>query len=221
MTSVSLTSTNHAEDQPIHLQLPHTSVYEQTEDHGHEEELAAAARTQHVKTNVGEYAGLLGRACPAGVYEYVDAEKGEAGSWEGKKLVINSQASRDSTPGQFTSNVPSPCRTAFIVNSVISKCLPKISLGPFRKVEVDPSIVRLSPEESSSSTNVLLIQPSHELFASRWIYTTLLQSNTKHSNPKHTSCLLYYNTERISRIKWMYHSSFGRRDPKQSFSPRE
>ena len=53
-------------------------------------------RREHVRVNVGEFAGLLGRACPAGVYEYVDDEasknesaKGEG--WEGKKLVINAQ----------------------------------------------------------------------------------------------------------------------------------
>ena len=73
LTSLSLTSTNHAEDQPIHLRI-------ERED-----------RVEHVKKNVGEYAGLLGHACPAGVYEYVDAESGEEGSYEGKKLVINSQ----------------------------------------------------------------------------------------------------------------------------------
>lgn len=73
MTSLSLTSTNHAEDQPIHLRI-------KPED-----------RVEHVKKNVGEYAGLLGHACPAAVYEYVDAEPGEEGSFEGKKLVINSQ----------------------------------------------------------------------------------------------------------------------------------
>lgn len=105
LTSVSLTSTNHAEDQPVHLQLPHTSPYgispaaaqiqsgleEPTTDGTAEAELANEARSEHVKINVGEYAGLLGRACPAGVYEYVDAEQGEPGSWDGKKLVINSQ----------------------------------------------------------------------------------------------------------------------------------
>jgi electron-transferring-flavoprotein dehydrogenase len=52
------------------------------------------ARSDHVRKNVGEYAGLLGRACPAGVYEYVDQEGAEVGNgegWKGKKLVINSQ----------------------------------------------------------------------------------------------------------------------------------
>lgn len=29
---------------------------------------------EHVKTNVETYAGLLGHACPAGVYEYVEDE---------------------------------------------------------------------------------------------------------------------------------------------------
>lgn len=49
-------------------------------------------RKKHVKTNLGEYAGLLGRACPAGVYEYVPEEGGESGEgWNGHKLVINSQ----------------------------------------------------------------------------------------------------------------------------------
>lgn len=37
-----------------------------------------------------EYAGLLGRACPAAVYEYADAEGNDADA-EGKKFVINSQ----------------------------------------------------------------------------------------------------------------------------------
>ncbi|KAG8829222.1 hypothetical protein FRC17_006970 [Serendipita sp. 399] len=99
LTSVSLTSTNHAEDQPVHLQLPFTSYYSTIDPEStstdtsetEKEELAAKARAHHVKVNVGEYAGLLGRACPAGVYEYVDAEGKEPGTWEGKKLVINSQ----------------------------------------------------------------------------------------------------------------------------------
>lgn len=34
----------------------------------------AQARREHIRVNVDEYAGLLGRACPAQVYEYVDAD---------------------------------------------------------------------------------------------------------------------------------------------------
>jgi electron-transferring-flavoprotein dehydrogenase len=37
-----------------------------------------------------EYAGLLGRVCPAAVYEYADAEGSEVDA-DGKKFVINSQ----------------------------------------------------------------------------------------------------------------------------------
>ncbi|KZW00395.1 oxidoreductase [Exidia glandulosa HHB12029] len=76
LTSLALTGTNHAEDQPVHLRLPP----------------GPEAHKAHVQKNVGEYGGLLGRACPAGVYEYVEEEgKPSEGSWEGKKLVINSQ----------------------------------------------------------------------------------------------------------------------------------
>lgn len=76
MTSVALTGTNHAEDQPVHLRV------------------TEGKRSQHVKENVGEYAGLLQNACPAGVYEYVDTSEAEGEAtegWDGKKLVINSQ----------------------------------------------------------------------------------------------------------------------------------
>jgi hypothetical protein len=72
LTSVSRTGTNHAENQPVHLVLANND-----------------AKT-HTDINVGEYAGLLGRACPAGVYEYNDAEGGEEDA-RGKKFVINSQ----------------------------------------------------------------------------------------------------------------------------------
>lgn len=76
LTSVALTGTNHNEDQPVHLRLRE----------GNE------VRKEHVKINVGEYAGLLGRACPAAVYEYVDGEGKEIEEgWGGKKLVISSQ----------------------------------------------------------------------------------------------------------------------------------
>lgn len=43
-----------------------------------------------MKVNVEKYAGLLGRVCPAAVYEYVEAEGAEADA-NGMKLVINSQ----------------------------------------------------------------------------------------------------------------------------------
>ncbi|KAH8112388.1 hypothetical protein DFH11DRAFT_1706493 [Phellopilus nigrolimitatus] len=79
LTSVALTGTNHAEDQPVHLRLPP----------------GAEARAAHVKENVGEFAGLLSRACPAAVYEYVEDEGAEGtearGGYGGKKFVINSQ----------------------------------------------------------------------------------------------------------------------------------
>ncbi|WWD22734.1 hypothetical protein CI109_107227 [Kwoniella shandongensis] len=74
LTSVSLTGTNHAENQPVHLRLP--------EEKG--------AKERHTAANVHDYAGLLGRVCPAAVYEYADAEGAEADA-EGKKFVINSQ----------------------------------------------------------------------------------------------------------------------------------
>ncbi|EKC97388.1 oxidoreductase [Trichosporon asahii var. asahii CBS 8904] len=74
LTSVSLTGTNHAENQPVHLRLPP----------------GKEARQHHVEENVSKYAGLLGRVCPAAVYEYQDAEGAEEDA-EGKKFVINSQ----------------------------------------------------------------------------------------------------------------------------------
>ncbi|PPQ90503.1 hypothetical protein CVT25_014186 [Psilocybe cyanescens] len=125
LTSVALTGTNHAEDQPVHLRVVPTRTYIEkgktnpavgagvgavriealVEDdaaaeaekvgkgeEGVKEELER--RRRHVKINYGKYAGLLGRACPAGVYEYV-AEEGvdpsETEGWGGHKLVINSQ----------------------------------------------------------------------------------------------------------------------------------
>ncbi|KAH7101308.1 hypothetical protein BKA62DRAFT_192897 [Auriculariales sp. MPI-PUGE-AT-0066] len=76
LTSLALTGTNHAEDQPVHLRLP----------------AGAEAHRKHVEQNVSEYAGLLQRGCPAGVYEYVEEEGTPSEeSWNGKKLVINSQ----------------------------------------------------------------------------------------------------------------------------------
>ena len=84
MTALALTGTNHAEDQPAHLRV-------RREEDGLVER--SECRGEHVRVNVQEYAGLLGRACPAGVYEYVDDEDGSSGKegWGGKKLVINAQ----------------------------------------------------------------------------------------------------------------------------------
>ncbi|KXN92915.1 putative electron transfer flavoprotein-ubiquinone oxidoreductase, mitochondrial [Leucoagaricus sp. SymC.cos] len=90
MTSVSLTGTNHTEDQPVHLRVTKTPAFINQLDLGEEKRV----RREHVERNVSEFAGLLGRACPAGVYEYVDQEGGEVENgegWKGKKLVINSQ----------------------------------------------------------------------------------------------------------------------------------
>jgi electron-transferring-flavoprotein dehydrogenase len=108
LTSLALTGTNHAEDQPVHLRVvgglqspkagsdiegsaggPSPTAPEHTE--------TLSARSTHVRVNTSSYAGLLGRACPAGVYEYVNCEEGdvagteEGGGWGGHKLVINSQ----------------------------------------------------------------------------------------------------------------------------------
>ncbi|KAI0926620.1 hypothetical protein AcV7_005510 [Taiwanofungus camphoratus] len=114
LTSLALTGTNHAEDQPVHLRVRRYAkgseagaegggkgiegMEGKTETERWEE--SAEVRKEHVRVNVDEYAGLLGRACPAQVYEYVDDEGGAAADeassgategWAGKKLVINSQ----------------------------------------------------------------------------------------------------------------------------------
>jgi len=137
LTSVSLTGTNHGEDQPIHLRVVGMERYLEgimggggSNETGRDVAIGVGAdavknviedevssgvdngkelveeavgkeikrRQNHVRVNVNEYAGLLGRACPAGVYEYV-ADESESGSgkagegegWKGHKLVINSQ----------------------------------------------------------------------------------------------------------------------------------
>ena len=94
MTSITLTGTNHAEDQPVHLRVVKTMSYmDALEDLPTSIGAGASAvaevvgdaqeaqqivekerhtRKNHVRVNVEEYAGLLGRACPAGVYEYVE-----------------------------------------------------------------------------------------------------------------------------------------------------
>lgn len=65
LTNVSFSATNHEEEQPCHLQLKDADI--------------------PVSVNLADYAGPEQRFCPAGVYEYLDAEDG------GKKLQINAQ----------------------------------------------------------------------------------------------------------------------------------
>ena len=79
LTSVALTGTNHAEDQPVHLRV---------RKNGDE---SIDVRRNHVHRNVDDFGELLGRACPAAVYEYVEDESKSEEGWGGKKLVINSQ----------------------------------------------------------------------------------------------------------------------------------
>jgi electron-transferring-flavoprotein dehydrogenase len=74
LTSVARTGTNHAENQPVHLYIKDGDY------------------ARHTRENAEPFAGLLQKACPASVYEYVDteAEGGEAHA-DGKRFVINSQ----------------------------------------------------------------------------------------------------------------------------------
>jgi electron-transferring-flavoprotein dehydrogenase len=65
LSSVFVSNTNHAEDQPSHLTLKDSSV--------------------PVQVNLAKYAGPEARYCPAGVYEFVPAEGG------GERLQINAQ----------------------------------------------------------------------------------------------------------------------------------
>ena len=69
LSSVFLSNTNHVEDQPVHLQLRDPSI--------------------PVAVNLAQYDGPESRYCPAGVYEFVDAEA--AGGSAGKRLQINAQ----------------------------------------------------------------------------------------------------------------------------------
>ena len=64
-SSVYLSSTDHEEDQPVHLRLRDASV--------------------PVAHNLAKFAGPEARYCPAGVYEFVEAEDG------GQRLQINAQ----------------------------------------------------------------------------------------------------------------------------------
>jgi len=98
LTALALTGTNHAEDQMVHLRV----VSPQGEE-------SPPVRSEHVRRNVTEYGGLLGRACPAGVYEYVDeVDEQNAGGWGGKKLVINSQV-RGYPSGSYTVRLSKAC----------------------------------------------------------------------------------------------------------------
>jgi electron-transferring-flavoprotein dehydrogenase len=65
LSSVFISNTNHAEDQPVHLTLKDASV--------------------PTEINLPLYAGPEQRYCPAGVYEYVEAGDG------GERLQINAQ----------------------------------------------------------------------------------------------------------------------------------
>ncbi|WP_338763622.1 electron transfer flavoprotein-ubiquinone oxidoreductase [Massilia sp. METH4] len=65
LSSVFISNTNHAEDQPIHLTLKNPSV--------------------PVDVNLSKYAGPEQRYCPAGVYEYVKTDEGT------DRLQINAQ----------------------------------------------------------------------------------------------------------------------------------
>jgi electron-transferring-flavoprotein dehydrogenase len=65
LSSVFISNTNHAEDQPVHLTLKNASV--------------------PVNVNLAKYAGPEARYCPAGVYEFVKADDGA------DRLQINAQ----------------------------------------------------------------------------------------------------------------------------------
>jgi electron-transferring-flavoprotein dehydrogenase len=65
LSSVFISNTNHAEDQPVHLTLKDASV--------------------PVQINLAKYAGPESRYCPAGVYEFVKTEAGQ------DRLQINAQ----------------------------------------------------------------------------------------------------------------------------------
>jgi electron-transferring-flavoprotein dehydrogenase len=65
LSSVFISNTNHAEDQPVHLTLKNASI--------------------PVDVNLAKYAGPEQRYCPAGVYEYVKTDAGQ------DRLQINAQ----------------------------------------------------------------------------------------------------------------------------------
>ena len=65
LSSVFISNTNHAEDQPVHLTLKNASI--------------------PVDVNLAKYAGPEQRYCPAGVYEFVKTDEGK------DRLQINAQ----------------------------------------------------------------------------------------------------------------------------------
>jgi electron-transferring-flavoprotein dehydrogenase len=65
MSSVFISNTNHAEDQPVHLTLKDAGI--------------------PVSHNLALYAGPESRYCPAGVYEFVKTDEGQ------DRLQINAQ----------------------------------------------------------------------------------------------------------------------------------
>lgn len=69
LSSVFVSNTNHAEDQPVHLTLVNADV--------------------PVSINLAQYAGPEARYCPAGVYEFIKSEDGAEGGAD--KLQINAQ----------------------------------------------------------------------------------------------------------------------------------
>jgi electron-transferring-flavoprotein dehydrogenase len=126
LTSLTLTGTNHAEEQPVHLRVRKDGV----ED--------TALRKLHVQRNVSEYAGLLQRACPAGVYEYIEDETAADG-WNGHKLVINSQVRLIFEP--YTMSYVGHYRTVSTASYVILRSPHRISHGQFpREVEVQSTV---------------------------------------------------------------------------------
>jgi electron-transferring-flavoprotein dehydrogenase len=128
LTALVLTGTNHAEDQTVHLRVTGPDGQETPE-----------IRSDHVRRNVEEFAGLLGRACPAGVYEYVEtSEENNVGGWNGHKLVINSQVCVFVGVAWIVLIL---CRIVYIVSCVISKFQRKILLGPCQRAAADQNTV--------------------------------------------------------------------------------
>lgn len=121
-------------------------------------------RRQHVKTNVGEYAGILERACPAQVYEYVDDEtrQGEGGErYGGKKLAINSQVMKNAPIAACTLGAyANAFRTVSIASCAISRSQRRTLLGQYLKVAEVRSTVRIF---SLSGATELNLAASHHM----------------------------------------------------------